>query len=77
MVPPHPAASAKQETMSAAVLPPELFPDGALPAHVHYRGSLTTPPYTETVEWLVLDRTFDASPPQIQRINTLDVAVWG
>jgi len=40
--------------------------------YYHYRGSLTTPPYTESVEWLVLKDVFEASPEQIRRINLLE-----
>jgi carbonic anhydrase len=35
----------------------------------HYRGSLTTPPYTESVEWYVLTNIHEASPAQIRKIN--------
>jgi carbonic anhydrase len=38
----------------------------------HYRGSLTTPPYTETVEWLLLKDIRTASPTQIATINSLE-----
>jgi carbonic anhydrase len=38
----------------------------------HYNGSLTTPPYTESVRWYVLKRIFEASPEQIHRINQLE-----
>ena len=37
-----------------------------------YRGSLTTPPYTETVNWLILREIIDASPEQIRKINDLE-----
>lgn len=37
-----------------------------------YNGSLTTPPYTETVTWHVLSRIFEAAPEQIQAINRLE-----
>lgn len=37
-----------------------------------YQGSLTTPPYTETVNWLVSKKIFEASPEQIQYINDLE-----
>ena len=40
--------------------------------YYHYNGSLTTPPYTETVTWLVVKRVFDASQEQIQTINQLE-----
>jgi carbonic anhydrase len=40
--------------------------------YYHYRGSLTTPPYTETVEWLIVKEIQQASPEQIRRINLLE-----
>jgi len=40
--------------------------------YYHYKGSLTTPPYTETVNWLILREIIDASPEQIQIINDLE-----
>jgi carbonic anhydrase len=43
-----------------------------LQSFFHYRGSLTTPPYSETVEWLVLKHVFEASPEQIQAINAIE-----
>jgi carbonic anhydrase len=57
---------------NAHVFVDQLLPSGKLPKHFHYRGSLTTPPYTETVEWLVLEGTRDASPAQIARINSVE-----
>lgn len=40
--------------------------------YFHYRGSLTTPPYTETVEWLIATEIRQASPEQIRRINLIE-----
>ncbi|WP_343485553.1 carbonic anhydrase family protein [Allomuricauda sp. d1] len=40
--------------------------------YYHYQGSLTTPPYTETVTWLVIKEILEASPDQIQRFNKLE-----
>jgi carbonic anhydrase len=37
-----------------------------------YEGSLTTPPYTESVHWLILNRVHQASPEQIKRLNGLE-----
>jgi len=38
----------------------------------HYKGSLTTPPYTETVNWFVLKYIIEASPEQIYAINKIE-----
>lgn len=40
--------------------------------YYYYKGSLTTPPYTETVNWLVLRDIIQASPEQIKAINDLE-----
>jgi hypothetical protein len=39
---------------------------------IQYRGSFTTPPYTESVDWLVAKEVIEAAPAQIQRINVLE-----
>ena len=49
----------------------DLFPDG-LQKYYSYKGSLTTPPYSETVSWLVLKNEFDASSKQISTIRNLE-----
>jgi carbonic anhydrase len=38
----------------------------------HYQGSLTTPPYTETVQWFVFKYIVEASPKQIEAISTIE-----
>jgi carbonic anhydrase len=43
-----------------------------LKSYYHYRGSLTTPPYTETVNWFVLKHIIEASPEQIRAINDIE-----
>jgi carbonic anhydrase len=45
---------------------------GDLAHHYHYKGSLTTPPYTERVNWVIYKNIFDASNEQIDLINTLE-----
>lgn len=42
------------------------------PHFYSYRGSLTTPPYSESVSWLVVEHIFEASPQQIGTINRLE-----
>lgn len=51
-----------------------LSPDDRNPnyEYYHYRGSLTTPPYTETVDWLIVKDIQQASPEQIRRIHHLE-----
>lgn len=43
-----------------------------LNSYYHYKGSLTTPPYTESVNWYVMKEIFEASPEQILRINNIE-----
>ena len=40
--------------------------------YYHYEGSLTTPPFSETVTWLVLDQPHDASADQIEAMNRIE-----
>lgn len=40
--------------------------------YYHYDGSLTTPPFTETVTWMVVKHVFEASPEQIEKINRIE-----
>ena len=40
--------------------------------YYHYDGSLTTPPYTETVTWLIIKHVFEASPAQIATFKKLE-----
>lgn len=50
----------------------EEFVMGDLEDYFHYEGSLTTPPYTETVDWLVLSKTHTMSADQIVHLSELE-----
>ena len=41
-------------------------------SYYHYKGSLTTPPYSETVTWCVAKTIHTASRAQIERIHALE-----
>lgn len=41
-------------------------------SYYNYKGSLTTPPYTESVNWFVLSTILEASRKQIQEFNKLE-----
>jgi carbonic anhydrase len=40
--------------------------------YYYYRGSLTTPPYTESVRWHITKHIFEASPEQIAAIHKIE-----
>jgi carbonic anhydrase len=40
--------------------------------YYHYEGSLTTPPYSESVTWLVLKDIHQAAPAQIEQLNRIE-----
>lgn len=50
----------------------ELLAQAGALHYYHYDGSLTTPPYTETVTWLLVRHIFEASPEQIEKLNRLE-----
>ncbi|HEX4850032.1 MAG TPA: carbonic anhydrase family protein, partial [Puia sp.] len=41
-------------------------------AYYTYKGSLTTSPYSETVEWVVLKHVLEASSDQIMKIEKME-----
>lgn len=45
---------------------------GVSDGYYHYEGSLTTPPYAETVTWVVSRRVHEASGSQIEALNVLE-----
>jgi carbonic anhydrase len=59
--------SEKPVYINELLLPEEPFND-----YYYYKGSLTTPPFTESVNWVVMKRIMEASPEQIQYINKLE-----
>ncbi|MBL7850930.1 MAG: carbonic anhydrase family protein, partial [Cyclobacteriaceae bacterium] len=67
----HAATSVKAGTVKLS----DLF--GAIPKEIkgnyyNYRGSLTTPPYTESVRWYIAKHVFEASAAQIEAINKVE-----
>lgn len=40
--------------------------------YYYYRGSLTTPPYTESVRWYITKHIFEASASQIETIHKME-----
>jgi carbonic anhydrase len=40
--------------------------------YYHYEGSLTTAPYSETVSWFLVKHVLEASPEQIEKINSIE-----
>lgn len=49
-----------------------LIPNEVNGNYYNYRGSLTTPPYTESVRWYIGKRIFEASAEQIEAINKIE-----
>jgi carbonic anhydrase len=47
-------------------------PKSDMNSYFNYQGSLTTPPYTESVNWVLQRRIFEASEEQIRAIEKLE-----
>jgi len=75
--PANPAVAAAWRQMpkaeGKAALPAKVSANGLLPAnrdHYRYNGSLTTPPCTEGVRWVVLKRPMTISKEQLEAFKT-------
>ncbi|HEU5166642.1 MAG TPA: carbonic anhydrase family protein [Chitinophagaceae bacterium] len=61
-----PQGTVKLEDMFSGIAKNELE------TYYYYKGSLTTPPYTESVDWLIRKHIFEASPEQIFAIEKIE-----
>jgi carbonic anhydrase len=61
-----PPGTAKLEDLFTNISKNELKP------YYHYKGSLTTPPYSESVDWIIKKYIFEASPEQIEAIEKIE-----
>jgi carbonic anhydrase len=50
----------------------EAIPSIVQGEYYHYKGSLTTPPFTESVRWYITKHIFEASAEQIAAINAIE-----
>jgi len=50
----------------------ETAPENELRECYHYSGSLTTPPYTQSVNWFISKHIYEASEDQIQKIRRIE-----
>jgi carbonic anhydrase len=48
------------------------FPGNEIKSYYTYKGSLTTPPYTETVQWVIMKHVLEASEEQIMAIEKME-----
>lgn len=70
-----PEAKDTKEIETGTILIKDLIsekPEEILDSYYHYVGSLTTPPYTESVRWYVSKHIFEASPDQIKKILDIE-----
>ncbi len=70
MLPGIPARAGEKADLATQLDASSLFQPGE--GYFHYDGSLTTPPYSEVVTWLVLDQVHDASAEQIEALNRIE-----
>ena len=67
-------ATMPREEGSPVPADPAIHPRGLLPAqrtYYHYAGSLTTPPCSETVDWIVLTQPIEVDEDDIARFAKL------
>ena len=67
-------ATMPSEESAPAPADPSIDPGRLLPAqraYFHYAGSLTTPPCSETVDWIVLAHPVDVDESDIARFGKL------
>ena len=64
-----PAQGEKDTALSSSLAADEFLPAGG--GYYAYLGSLTTPPYTEGVQWLVLSEPIEVSEEQVSRLAEL------
>jgi carbonic anhydrase len=70
-----PEEKKKDSLHSGTVRLDDLFvgiPKNELRKYYHYKGSLTTAPYTESVDWMIVKYVFEASPEQIAAIEKIE-----
>ena len=48
------------------------FPGNEIKSYYTYKGSLTTPPYTESVQWVIMKQVLEASEEQIMAIEKME-----
>ncbi len=60
------------EIVNKAVDVSDLVSDHEVEGCYHYSGSLTTPPFTESVHWGIVGKINEASPEQIEKLNRLE-----
>jgi carbonic anhydrase len=70
LLPAVPAHEGEKADLATTLDASSLFQTGE--GYYHYEGSLTTPPYSEVVTWLVLDQVHDAGADQIEALNRIE-----